>query len=313
MRLVAAGLLGFLSLQHGTLWASSFEQESMAVERCAARASEAFGPGETHLYFEVAKLCPELHALLQSTPALRELGGIRDDTASLRQLTDLRVMLADFARDDPATSAFDYEGLDALLEEILQSKEPQQPGFWDRALRRVLEWLDARVADGWLEKLSLPEAWSERLTNGALLLIILLAVVLVGNELRVAQVWRLLRPRSGPEAVGSAASVRTPSIDGLDALPPRRQIALLLEWVIWRLAQHGVVPLDGSYTNRELLLLLDGRLRERFAEFIDSAEGVLYGDRALPSDEVQRLKDLALNMGPREASGPNPASGVLAR
>jgi hypothetical protein len=300
MRGAAAGLAALLCLHPGVARADALgKQASTILEGCVAQVSTHLGVDDGRTRFDLAELCPELHALVQASPALREFGGLDGETASLRQLGDMQALVADFSglTTGRAAPAFDYQGLDGLLDQILVTKEKPSE-LWERLRRRLLEWLDAIDHDGrvteWLDRLS--GRWAEWLWNAAFLALIVLALVLAAKELRRARPWRLRRARPGtlpaPEPRGMDAT-GAPSIDTLEGLPPRRQVGVVLEWVIWQLGSRGALPAGPGFTNRELLGYLRGPAEGAFADLVASAERVLYGERQPGPTEVSRLKSLA--------------------
>jgi hypothetical protein len=130
----------------------------------------------------------------------------------------------------------------------------------------------------------------------------LLFCFLIWIAVREYRATRGLRrgPRGERSGNGQAAAL---PIDEIGALPPAERPAALLRWVVADLMRRQLLPSDQALTNRELGVLLPAVLRAPFAGLADAAERALYGDLALPADELQRAHELARRLAsPGEAA-----------
>ncbi len=282
--------------------------------------SKSEGHSETH-NFDLAARCPRLAASLGASPAITDSAALDIRATSVEGLRDLQSYAGGFNR-EPAADRFspDYEGLDALIEEVLIVAEVDD-GVWDRFLR----WLEQYVRDGaspglesfakWLKDLDAPPWLGDVLLKGSIVLIVLLAIIVVGNEIRLSGLLRRKwRPRKAQaEAAAPSLEARPPiaSLDELRGLPTRQLAAGILEYVTAVFVEHGWLSSSTSLTNGELVRQVNQRksnLAGPFSGLVGGVERIIYGDR-LPDDAArQQLFDAATALveGARSAGSVTP-------
>lgn len=266
------------------------------------------GHSEAH-NFNLEERCPRLAASLAASPAITDSAALEIRATSIEGLRDLQSYAGGFHR-TPAAGRFslDHDGLDALIDEVLIVDEIED-SVWNRFLR----WLEQYVKDGaspglerfakWLKDLDAPPWLGDVLLKGSIVLIVLLAIIVVGNEIRLSGVLRRKwRPRKvETQPTESSPKPRTPitSLDALRGLPPRQLAAGILEFVTTAFVERGWLSSSTSLTNGELVRQIGRRkssLAGTFTGLVNGIEKIIYGDR-LPDDAArQQLLDAATEL-----------------
>ena len=273
--------------------------------------------------FDLTKRCPALAERLATSVDVAAIGATEIDAMSIDGLRDLRFFTRGFDRQTIGGGKFspNFGELDALLADVL-IEESIDDDLWQRFLR----WLEEYVKGGespalegfvkWLEDLDPPPWLAEVLLKGSIVLIVLLALMVVGNELRLAGVMGRMRKRIKPEApVGSPSATptqRAMSLDDLTALPSRQLAAAILGIVTRTFADRGWLSSTSSLTNGELVGQIGRRqtaLGDPFAGLVGAIEQVIYGDRDPDDDARQRLLASAHALLARADAEPTAASG----
>lgn len=193
----------------------------------------------------------------------------------------------------------DYDGLHALMAQVLVTDEVDDD-IWQRFLR----WLESRLRDStspglerfadWLEGLDPPPWLGDVLLKGSVVLIVLLALMVIGNEIRLSGVLRRPRRRASANPVSvPSSSEPARSIVNLDELPgmaPRQMAASAMTMVTAAFAERGWLSASSSLTNGELSKQVSRHKSDLLAVFnglVAGVEKILYGDR-LPDEEARR-------------------------
>jgi hypothetical protein len=292
MRAVAAILAG--SLLISPAWAD--EALDGAIETCRERADPELDIG----YARIAARCPQLVRMLESSqwrawlpPAWREAG----NDLSLGGLEELAVLIE---REQARTHTGRRPGTGALREIItgLDTTRAERAGFWGR----FRHWLDETFmqpaeedSGDWLERLLGREPLSERViatvTYAALALVVLLAALIVVNELRAANLFRRrARPRS-QAAADEPTAADSPTWHDIERAPPTERPGLLLRLVIERLGSTGRLPAAASLTVGEVearAALPDPQDRARLGELARAAERARFAAHPAPPAAIER-------------------------
>ena len=257
--------------------------------------------------FDLERRCPRLAKWLTASSDTGAFDFVKVDAIDMEGLHDLESFAAGFDH-EPASSEkypLDFGGLDALLADVL-IEATIDDSLWEQFLR----WLEQYVKDDesmdlkrfvdWLQALHVPPWLGEVILNTSLVLIILLAVLVVGNEFRVAGVLhRIRRPRKLPASAGAPETVSAPrltSLAELRGLPPKQMAATVLEIVTAAFAERGWLSSSASFTNGELARQIGQRksdLARPFTHLVFEIEKIIYGDRLPDEDARQRLVDSA--------------------
>ena len=257
--------------------------------------------------FDLDERCPKLAKRLVASRDAGAVAFVEVDAMSIEGLRDLQSFAAGFHREPASSESFslDFDGVDALLADVLV-EEAIDDDLWEQFLR----WLEEYLKDGesvdlkrfvdWLEDLDAPPWLGEVILKSSLVLIVLLAVVVIGNEFRVAGVLRRIRrPQQRQASAGAPVAARKPrqkSLEELRGLPPRQLAATVLEIVTAAFAERGWLSSGSSFTNGELTRQIGERnadLARPFTRLVTGIEKIIYGDRLPDEDGRQRLIDSA--------------------
>lgn len=280
-----------------------------AIQSCLGelhRLSDAEGRSDSHK-FNLDKRCPEIAKAIKQSLHEEDVGAADTDATSIEGLRDLASYIAGFDR-QPVSAVdigLDFEGLDALLDDVLIEKETEN-SVWDRFLRWLEQFFegddssDFRRFLDWLGGLDAPPWLGDVVWYTSVVLIVLLAIIIVGNELRLSGILRQVRRRREvtEHVTGAETSPRqrAASLDELRQLPPRELAAAILEIVTDAFAERGWLSSSSSLTNGELIKQIGQRqsaVVRSFASLVNGIEKIIYGDRP-PDDETrQRLIDSA--------------------
>jgi hypothetical protein len=270
-----------------------------AIETCRERADPELDIG----YARIAGRCPQLVRILESSewrawlpPAWREPG----NDLSIGGLEELAVLIE---REQARTHMGRRPGTGALREIItgLDASRAERSGFWGRFRR----WLDdtfmqpaGEDSGDWLTRLLGREPLSERIiasiTYAALGLVVVLAALIVVNELRAAGVFRR-RPRAQAQRLRDGASdASSLTWREIERAPHAERPGLLLRLVIERLGHTGRLPAAISLTVGELeerAALPDPEDRARLGQLARAAEQARFAANPAPPAVIERALD----------------------
>jgi len=270
---------------------------------------------------DLAANCPELLLSLADSVWVDKTSLANHDHPNLAQLADLRYFLLGTFSQPESGRTLDFSRLESILAETLDTDDHDQGQNW---WERLLSWLrqrhkdqdgaDLRWLEEWLENFSFSETTAEFVTYSITALLLLLAVGLIINEVRLARQGRSeLRPRrtvhSSPTGAAPVAAA-TPS----DAQQLPGKVPELLNVCIDHLIRNQRLPEARSSTNREFLrhLLHSGdSAASGFAYLLQQAECILYGDRHIDTQTLQQCRrQAAALLGTSGCSSPATATPV---
>lgn len=263
-----------------------------ALDDCAGRLDSGLDVG----FERIAARCPELAATLEHSPYAAWLPADWKDPHNQLTAAGLRSLHELLARESvslPGTRRLHLERVHAVLERVAGPQRGPE-GWWARFKRWLRELLTAPrpQEDGsWLRRLlgdvSVDKAVLRLIAGLAIALLVVLALAVVANELRIAGVLRRRRARPpGPAGAGRAAR-DGPSLADVDGAEPSAQAALLLELIAARLAAQDRLPPARALTVRELTQrarLPDAVEHARLADLASVSEHLRYagGEVAAP-------------------------------
>ena len=239
-------------------------------------------------YDRVAARCPELVKQLDrgawAAWLPREWKEPGNDL-SAGSLKEFRELVSREAATSISGRSPDISALAAVLTG-LEAKEP--PGWWSRFkswLRSILESREQTPEESWFARMvghvGVPQSLRQLLAYGALAAVVVLAAVIICNELRAAGLLRQVPARRRPPlAVQPHGQERVwKDIEHASLLDKPR---LLLALLVKRLSELGLLPPAGALTARELTRV--ARLpepgdRTKLEELAIAAERVRYGAR----------------------------------
>ena len=272
------------------------------VDACVGRLDPELDIG----YDRIAARCPELVKQLDHGAwaawlprGWKEAG----NDLSAGSLKEFRELVERESAASDSVRAPDIRQLKSVLKGLAGTSTA---GWWSRFkswLRSILETREQPTDDGWFTRMvshvGVPQSLRQLIAYAALTLVVLLAGVIVINEVRAAG----LLPKRGEAArrKRGARDTRTPHLAWSDieraALPDKPR--LLLELIVRRLSDRGHLPPAGALTVRELTRaaqLPEPDDRARLSELALVAERVRYSARDLESatldESVARGREL---------------------
>jgi hypothetical protein len=242
-------------------------------------------------YERIAAHCPELVKQLDHgawapwMPRQWKEPGNDLSAGSLKEFRDL-------AKRETAASISGRSPDVGALHAVLTGLETRKPaGGWSRFkswLRSVLEARDQAPAESWFSRMvahvGVPQSLRQLIAYAALTVVVVLAAVIVFNELRAAGLLRqgrahVRRRRAAGPAQASGSGQLWSDIEHAPLLDKPR---LLLGLIVRRLAELGYLPPAGALTARELIRvarLPEPGARMQLEEVASAAEQVRYGAR----------------------------------
>ena len=295
---MARALLALLLTIAGTAYAR--EPDALAaLDTCAGQLDPELDLG----YERIAARCPDLTAALEHSPWTAWLPADWKEPRNQLSASGLRALRDTLVRESSTqpegaaaagTRTLHPERVRAVLERVMRPERAEE-GWWARFKRWLREVLTAppREDSHWWRRLlggvSADRAMLRVVAGLAIALLVILAIAVVMNELRVAG---LLRRRPGPPELAAAgrAARGGPSLSDVDGVEPGAQPALLLELISARLAALDRLPPARAFTVRELTrraVLVDERARARLADLAAVSERVRYGAGAVAAPVLE--------------------------
>jgi hypothetical protein len=313
---MAGGRVRLLSLAASLILLMSHSARSGGISTEAARGAIDSCIGrlnpETDIGYErVASRCPDLARRLDEAglsawlPRDWKRPGNDLSSAGLRELGNL---LALEDRDSAALPARsrqpDVRHLQAVLAGLAGSDGSEAHGWWARTkawLRDVFERREEED-DSWFSRVVAQNGFSqaviELVSYIALALVVVLAVVIVANELRVdgvlGRLWRghVTRPRVTVPARAEGEGPTVLSWDSVHDAAPLQRPRMLLDLIAARLTEEGRLPQSRGLTVRELTRLArltDEADRRQLVELARISECLRFSDEPVPDTVVRAV------------------------
>jgi hypothetical protein len=261
-----------------------------ALERCLNLAGQRENVA-------LAKDCPALWRELQKEGLAASFEPPLNEKATAAQLH----FLLRSRQAVRAPGAIGADGLEQLLAGILQPETPNPEAEWWKTL---MAWLDKLKSGNyetqyrWLAELfgaiTPSRDFVLAFLYGTIALLVILSAWFVVRELYYAGVFAKLpglRPKPAyKNAIVGQRHKPSISLQDLSALPPRRQIAALLNNAVAGLSERGVVPDDATLTHRQLARCITRQapqIEAAFALLLRHAEPVLFGNRGVSDDTLR--------------------------
>lgn len=271
------------------------QEARAAIGACIAQLDPALDVG----YARIAARCPHL------TPSLERSGWAQwlprgwkeaHNDLSAGSLEELRTLVAR-ELEVPATRT--HAPSVARLNEVLAGLGPaarERSSLWSRFrawLRTVVERNKPQDDRSWLDKMIQRNGRSQTvvdlLTYAALGLIVVLAGVIIANEMRAAGLVRSRALAPAGHAPSDQARRTRVSWHDVERAATREKPRLLLELVIAKLTELRHIPPAGALTVRELTRMaefMDVRDRERLNNIALTAERARYSAGTLEPEAV---------------------------
>jgi hypothetical protein len=253
-------------------------------------------------YERVASRCPRLTRKLEESgwlpwlPTDWERTGNDLSAGGLRELREM--ILRESEREQERAVRPSITPLPGVLADLAPASSGRA-GWWTRTkewLRDVFERGQQESDAGWLARLvgqnGLSQVVLELISYAALLLVVLLAVGIVFNELRVSGVgarWRSRRRRRRGSVTGVRVNRPELTLDEVSAAPLTQRPQLLLEMIVARLTAGSHLPPARALTVRELTRaasLPEESDRERLAALARTCERLRFSDVPVSSEDL---------------------------
>jgi hypothetical protein len=258
--------------------------------------------------FNIAETCPELFEHVLHNNSLQQFDPPLEDITSINQLLDVKYLLSQGVRPgDAIYTVVDNNFRQQFREANDFVSKPVEIGLWDQ----FIEWLKERYKDeddsdsdwSWLiellEKGSMPDWLGKAIYYVAVGLIIVLAGLIVFNELRAANIgkWRSRRKNKvSAEWQAGLATIEELNWANIDKLPLQQRAGAMLRFVIDDMIERGWISDNRSRTNREMwreLRQKDTATAKQFDHAINLTERSVYGDEQLDNRQVEDLYQVA--------------------
>ncbi len=256
------------------------------IDTCLSRLDPELDIG----YDRIAARCPELVRQLDQGPwapwlprGWKEPG----NDLSAGSLKEFRELVSREEAVSAPVRAPDVSGLKTVLNDLVG--KPAE-GWWSRFkawLRSILERHEQAAQDSWFDRMvshvGLSQSLRQVVAYTALGSVVLLAVVIVFNELRAAGLMRRGRG-AGRRQGGMQRPLPDQAWNDIERSPLLEKPRLLLNLVVRRLGERGFLPPAGALTVRELTRvarLPDPDDRARLCKLAIAAERVRYSAEEL--------------------------------
>lgn len=243
--------------------------------------------------------CPGLEQALIDLGLDPFIADWQRDTLGLYGLATLQGIEQRYSEAPAAPRDVQVDSLEAILDELKQPVQAEQPLTWFERFKRWLRNLLGQQQQSsdkdswfsrWLRDYSVSETAVKIFTYGLLIVIVGIAVAVIVNEVRVARKGRRKRDRTSASGslVGEALAAR---VLDLDSAARNERPSILLQMLVATLVKTGRLQAERSLTHRELAARAafdDSSQRESFRRVAQLAERVVYGGDETPAelDEV---------------------------
>ncbi|MFC4309184.1 hypothetical protein ACFPN2_08845 [Steroidobacter flavus] len=244
---------------------------------------------------DIEDTCPDIRVALEELGLTDLVSDNQLSVLSRDGLSTLRTLVARY-ENEPELAAIDTGSLAPELESLRKPPVPEQSLSWYERLKRWLRELfekkqvqsDAETESWlsrWLAEHPLPEVVQQALIYGSVALVVLLALGIVINEVRVAA-----RGRHRKSAGGAAADLAGAGGSGGLALETSgERPSALLRMLIATLVKTGRLNGAQSLTHRELTgraRFDDAAQRESFQKIAQLAEREVFSGKDVASDDL---------------------------
>lgn len=250
----------------------------------------------------IEEVCPGLEFALMDLGLARFIAPWQWDTLGAAGLRNLRVIEQRY-RDAPESAAVAVDSLRSVLDSLQKPAQAEQSlGWFERFKRWLRGELDEQGADAdswlgrWRDEHQLSATARALIFYGAVILVVVLALIVIVNEIRAAHKARrnVHRKQADVAAVGPHGVIATGAGD-IDAAAHGDRPSLVLRMLVATLVKTGRLPAARSLTHSELTARArfdDVTQRESFQRVAQLAERMVYGgDSATTADLEQVVQE----------------------
>jgi hypothetical protein len=240
--------------------------------------------------------CPGLTEALEASGYLPFISSEKRDELQPDELGELQ-QVADRYAEPPADAEVGLASLESVLE-TMRKEEDARPLTWFERFKRWLRTMLSRQQQDrdsalarWFREFSIPETVRLVILYSSIILIILLAIAVIINELRVAGFFRRGAAPPGHRVVGTDGALIIDATDAdLDAASAEARVPLLLRMLVSTLVKSGRLRAERALTHSELGLRAtfdDTEQRECFRRVALLAERIVYGADSVRLEEFE--------------------------
>lgn len=240
--------------------------------------------------------CPGITEALEASGYLPFIPAKEREELYPFHIADLHEIANRYAR-QPTAGQIDPAALEPVLEEM-RKEEAARPLTWFERFKRWLRAMLARqqsdsesLLSRWLEQFTVPANVRNAILYTSIILIVVLAIGVIINELRMAGVFRQGAAAPGRRVVGADGSLIIDATDAdLDSVPPDARVPLLLRMLVSTLVKSGRLRAERALTHSELGLRAtfdDTDQRECFRSVALLAERAVYGADEMRPEEFE--------------------------
>ena len=241
--------------------------------------------------------CPGLEAALVELGVASFLSEQQRELIGLPGLMNVQSLLQRYDA-APETDAVEVDSLRPVLDSLQQPVQAKENLSWFERFKR---WLRKTIGAGsaadpssswlsrWLDEHRMSETARDVLFYGSVLLVVLLAIVVVVNELRVARKARRKSTQAQSPNEGIGADGKAVSSVDFDAAARDDRPSLVLRMLVATLVKTGRLRAERSLTHRELSATAKfdaAEQRECFHRIAELAERVVYGGVEVPNQDL---------------------------
>jgi hypothetical protein len=237
-------------------------------------------------YDRIAARCPELMRQLEGgvwAPWLPRGWKEPGNDLSAGGLREFRELAEREMNVSGSSAAPDVRRLHTILAALDRSHNENGWSRFKSWLRSILERREEPTDEGWLTRMvshvGVSQSVIRLISYGALSAVVLLAGLIVFNEARIAGLLSRRRGVLRKRRDLAAASSSGVGWSEIERAPPGERPRLLLDLIVRRLSDRGLLPPAGALTVRELTRsarLPDADDRSRLTELAFTAERVRY-------------------------------------
>lgn len=287
----------------GSAMAATDKTALALIDTCLSRLHVAKQAADPVL---LSDKCPELSLQLDNKQ-LAQLEPPLGDATTLGQLRDAQASLRSLRTTASHAHAPAIKGVPQLLKKIYDPTKHAKPA--ENPIDQMLEWISKKIKnyfkrDNWLTRNfhlenSLDKNTIKGFFNVLVVLMIVLVLYIVVNEMRAADILKLLKRRQRKRADNSGQELFTQDmqsigINEIGKLPINRQVPALLQYTLHYLMDRQVLPRRNNLTNQEFLGILKQKLPDagnNFEQLVNSGERIVYGKQSLDVDDASLLFD----------------------
>lgn len=240
---------------------------------------------------DMEEACPGLEDAIAALGIAPLLPENQHDLLTRDGLINLRKLL-DRYRQPPGREQVGVDSVQSVLESLREPAEVERSQSWYERFKRWLrETLDGKEQQAnpwlrrWLDEHPVSEAVRLALFYGVMSLVVLLAILIVVNEVRAARTGRRKSKSVTPNAAGELAQ----SVPNVGSAAGADRLSAVLRKLIATLLETGRLQVAHSLTHRELMARArfdDSTQRESFQRVAQLAEREVFSGQALADDEV---------------------------